>query len=566
MRNRRTHLPMPLLACAAVALSALLAGPATSARAAPTPSDNPGYWAETSCSEGEETAFTEGWKAGTAGGYPKDYPSINTCSEPHGSLLLKDEGLLDSQDGSGPTFVYEAPANSTIAGGMLKVNAYTPNTHGEVSIISTPGQSSIFGCTDCGRGKAETIELPKSTSGSSGLLASATCIFSSPESECSKAVDAELEIISATIMLHEEATPTGSGFGGSLLEDPRSGNARLAFEAHDENGPGVYRVSALLGGQALWAATPNLDEGTCVAYGSYDGALNFRSRQPCPQETAVNIEIPTASIAAGQHLLEVEVEDAAGNTAVVYEHTITVRGEEPGASVLPTSTPLLSPAPVRGPANGSPASENAILTAHWTGTSASRLTSAYGRSHELTGRLTTASGTPIADALIEASQKPASLDAISSSLSTTHTAADGTFTLTVPASDSSTSIELAYRNHLGDPQPVATRTLTLQVHAGLRLTVSPHVISVGHTIVLRGSLAGPIPPGGKQVVLEARAAGGGQWIEFHTATAGAHGRFKATHRFTFPGPVRYQFRVVSKREADFPFLAGTSNVVRVRER
>jgi hypothetical protein len=105
----------------------------------------------------------------------------------------------------------------------------------------------------------------------------------------------------------------------------------------------------------------------------------------------------------------------------------------------------------------------------------------------------------------------------------------------------------------------------LQVPASLHLTVSPHVTSIGHTIILGGKLAGPIPPGGKKVLFEARVIGG-PWIEFHNATVNAHGRFRATHRFTFPGPISYQFRVVCEREADFPFLAGNSNVVRVRER
>ncbi len=95
--------------------------------------------------------------------------------------------------------------------------------------------------------------------------------------------------------------------------------------------------------------------------------------------------------------------------------------------------------------------------------------------------------------------------------------------------------------------------------------VSPHVTSVGRTIILDGKLAGAIPPGGKQVLFEARVPGG-SWIEFHNATVDAHGSFRATHRFTFPGPVRYQFRVVCEREADFPFLAGNSNVVHVWER
>jgi hypothetical protein len=36
-------------------------------------------------------------------------------------------------------------------------------------------------------------------------------------------------------------------------------------------------------------------------------------------------------------------------------------------------------------------------------------------------------------------------------------------------------------------------------------------------------------------------------------------------RFKFPGPIAYQFRVLSPNEADFPFLAGASNVVGVHE-
>ncbi len=388
---RRSRPQTLVLAAAAIALSAACVACVVTAQAAAAapPSGLPGYWAETSCSEGEETASTEGWRAGTEGGYPENYAPINICSDPHGSLLLRDEGTLDTEADSGPAYIYEAPANSTIAGGVLEVSANTPE--GYADITSTPGSSSIFTCTSCRPSPAEPIELPKSTSGSTGLLASAVCIPT--KSECSShTTNAELEITSATIVLHHESTPTGSGFAGSLLEDPTSGNASLVFEAHDENGPGVYRVSALLDGQVLWAATPNLNQGECVAYGSYHGALNFRWHQPCPQETAVNIEIPTASIADGQHQLEVEVEDAAGNTAVVYEHAITIANDP--AAVLGVTAPG-TPVPVRGPANGTPASESALLTAQWkgkSGKSASRLTSAYGRSHVLTGKLTTTAG------------------------------------------------------------------------------------------------------------------------------------------------------------------------------
>ncbi len=147
-----------------------------------------------------------------------------------------------------------------------------------------------------------------------------------------------------------------------------------------------------------------------------------------------------------------------------------------------------------------------------------------------------------------------------------HPAPDGTFTLQVPGSDSSASIEVVYRSHLGDAQPTATTTLALRVPAHLHLTISTHVTSVGHTVVLRGTLAGPLPATGKQVIFEARPVGGGPWIEFHNATATGAGAFKASHRFALPGPERYQFRVVCEPEPAFAFGRGVSNVVVVRER
>jgi hypothetical protein len=73
----------------------------------------------------------------------------------------------------------------------------------------------------------------------------------------------------------------------------------------------------------------------------------------------------------------------------------------------------------------------------------------------------------------------------------------------------------------------------------------------------------PIPPGGKQLVLE--ASSGGEWIEFRTILTDARGGYRASYRFKLPGPVRYRFRVLSRYEADFPFLDGFSNDVDINE-
>jgi hypothetical protein len=67
------------------------------------------------------------------------------------------------------------------------------------------------------------------------------------------------------------------------------------------------------------------------------------------------------------------------------------------------------------------------------------------------------------------------------------------------------------------------------------------------------------------LVLEARSSRS-SWLEFNVIRANARGLYRASYRFKFPGPIRYQFRVVSEPEADYPFARASSNVVGVRER
>ena len=108
--------------------------------------------------------------------------------------------------------------------------------------------------------------------------------------------------------------------------------------------------------------------------------------------------------------------------------------------------------------------------------------------------------------------------------------------------------------------------LALDVNAGLALSITPRTARVGRSIVFHGRLlGGSIPRGGKQLVLEARSPRG-PWLQFNVVRANPNGRFSASYRFRFPGPARYQFRVVSEAESDFPFAPGASNAVSVRER
>jgi len=531
------------------------------------PAASAGEWVQRSCSYGTEYIPPEGWEGKEVNGYknPNQDRPFDGCLgfNMGGGLDVEAAGDNGDQSGAGEIWLYRAPHESTIAGGILTATLKATNGYATIDAWAKNGLVTLANCEspNCHGGSRF---VPITASGGTELYEAAGC-FGTDEGLCPSEPNfaAEAGISSAQIVLATNAVPAGTGFGGTLLGETVTGKGTLSFTAKDP-GPGVYQARVQIDGHEAWADTPILNEGKCVSTGTYEGARAFNYAQPCPTETTVHAEIDTTSLADGAHHLAVEVEDAAGNVTTVYSGTVSTLNHPVSTILQPPPTP----APVRGPANGTPASESAVLTAHWNGESgktASRLTSSYGRPHEIAGKLTNAAGVPIAGALIEASQKSASPGAMTSSMTDPRTNAQGSFTIGVPRSSSSTTIELAYRSHIGDPQPVATQTLTLRVPASIHLTVSPHVTSVGDTIVLRGTLAGSIPPGGKKVLFEARTIGG-PWLEFHNATVNAHGRFRATHRFTFPGPIRYQFRVVCEREADFPFLAGVSNTVQVRER
>ncbi|HWY17360.1 MAG TPA: hypothetical protein VNY27_01475 [Solirubrobacteraceae bacterium] len=324
----------------------------------------------------------------------------------------------------------------------------------------------------------------------------------------------------------------------------------MAFNASDP-ASGVYEAVFNVDGQVVQRAVVDANGGLCRDVGgTSDGRPAFLSAQPCKPSVSVDVPFDTTRVSDGAHHLIVSVIDAAGDSAPVLDRAITVANPPPA-----------------GAPNGTNASAQATLEVSWAGSKKARITSAYGRSaHTIAGRLTAPGGTPIAGARLDCVATPASQGAKPGAIACPPTSADGRFEVGVPGDVSSRTIRLAYRAHTGDALPAATRTLGLTVTAGVRLRVSPRTTSVGHTIHFTGALlGGPIPHGGKQIVLEARSPGG-PWIEFDVVHTNNRGRYRDAYRFKFPGPVDYRFRAVSEGEADYPYATGASNVVRVHER
>jgi hypothetical protein len=357
-------------------------------------------------------------------------------------------------------------------------------------------------------------------------------------------------LYAADIILDQTVGPTATNVSGELTTAPTvRGSSDVAFDASDP-GSGVYEAVFTVDGQVVQSTVVDANGGRCHDVGgASDGRPAFLYVQPCKPSVSVDVPFDTTRVSDGTHHLIVSAIDAAGNSAPVLDRAITV----------------VNPPPVGGP-NGTNASAQATLAAGWVGSKKARVAGGYGHAHTIAARLTAPGGTPIAGAEIDCTAIPAYQGARAVAMACPRTGADGRFAVRVPGSVGSRAIRLAYRAHVGDALPAATRTLGLVVRAGVRLRVSPHTASVGHAIHFSGTLLGrPIPRGGKQVVLEARSPGG-PWIEFDVVKTNRKGRYRDSYRFKFPGPVDYRFRAVSEGEDDYPYATGASNVVRVHER
>ncbi len=364
---------------------------------------------------------------------------------------------------------------------------------------------------------------------------------------------AAVYLYAADLTLEQPEGPHASNAGGELTSAPTvNGHSDVTFDATDP-GSGVYQALFTVDGQVVQRTVVNDNGGRCRDVGqTSDSRPAFLYLQPCLGSVSADVPFDTTKVGNGAHHLVVSVTDAAGNSAPVLDRTLTIDNPPPPGAP--------------GPPNGVNATTQAAMSVRWTDTRKPRLLTGFGRAHSLTGRLTALGGSPIAGAAIEVRETPSYDGARSAAIGVPHTDASGRFSLRVPGRVSSCTLHVAYRAHLGDAAPTVTRTLRLSVHAGVALTVSPHTTSVGRTIYFRGRLrGGPVPPSGKQLVLEARSPGS-PWIEFDVIRTDARGRYHASYRFKFPGPADYSFRALSEPESDYPFAAGTSNVVHVHER
>jgi hypothetical protein len=542
------------------------------------------------------SAPVDGWVGSTANGSAFDDYTKDTCSEKGALVAALGEQTTHLSGIDQGTWTFAVPSNVAITGATLyragKLHG-APNENATYQFwLSGPTPTKVF--DECiytlqcvGRGDlAEPLSMsnrlvvPPANLGAH-LYVNVSCSAGFREVECKNGYGdpngyaAAVYVFAADLTLEQTAGPSATSVGGDLASAPVvSGTTDVTFSASDP-GTGVYSAVFSVDGQVVQATVLNENGGRCRNVGqTTDGLPAFLYVQPCLGSVSADVGLDTTKLSDGSHHLVVSVTDAAGNAAPVLDRTFTVANRPPmsGPAPAPGASGASGPggATMSGSganaANGVNASSPASLSAHWEGTRSARLTSVYGRAHTITGRLTTAGGVPIAGAQLDLVATPAYAGAQPVTMSSPRTAIDGSFSVRLPRGVSSRTMRLAYRSRLGDVLPAATCALTLSVRASIALSITPHAARVGRTVFFSGRLlGGPIPQGGKQLVLEARSHGS-SWLEFKVVRADARGRYHASYRFRFPGPVRYRFRVLSEQEADYPFGTGTSNVVGVWER
>ncbi len=542
-------------------------------------------------------APTDGWSASA---HPLYDITSNTCESGGGLIAALDAGYARVSDSETDiaTWAFKAPEGATIAGATLWRAGETPGgSNGEGSYlfwlwgVAPVGENAqIFdecaakiktSCVKQGsltepRAAENRVVVPPLALNSRYLGLSTYCgsfvVTSCPTNEGGKITyDAEVELFAADIVLSQPKGPTVSAVSGGLAEDPSvSGTSDVAFHASDP-GSGVYEAIVEADGQTIRHEVIDENSGRCRSVGATsDGLPAFLYTQPCPAEASADLPIDTTALTNGTHHLVVSVTDAAGNAATVLDREITVANQLPG-------TPAACGASTA--ASGQGAGQSPVLTADWKRHSGARLRARYGPAHTIEGTLTgppsaggrppgaaRTSGAPIPGAQLEVCALPAYRGAASTLLAAPRTGPNGRWSLVLPRDLPSTTLRIGYRRTPLEAQPAALRTLTLTVPAALHLHIAPRTARSGGAIHFSGRLlGGPLPAGGKQLVLEARSPGG-RWIEFHVIRTRARGRFAYLYRFRLPGPARYQFRVLCEQEADFPFAAGVSNVVGVFER
>jgi hypothetical protein len=450
-------------------------------------------------------------------------------------------------ENTGGSFAFTVPSRYTLSSytltgsafdGWCSLDAVPSNCehYGEGQVIVAPtGPGNDSPDFDELGQNSQAINLAVTGLDATGLTVSVGCNGGAYGNPCPTSIgggpEASVTINSAAFWLTSDASPTATGFSGTLLAADAHGTADLAFTANDPNGPGVYNVTVLVDGNQLYSGTPDTNSGQCAAAGTDDGAPVFSSFQPCLQTEGIDLPIDTTGLADGSHDLKVIVTDAAGNSATVLDQTITTANLTTVSSLLPTPPPASAAAPVY-----------AFALDQTTAALGASATRAYGNSSlTMSGTLDDEAGVAAPGVTVTAWAKPADGSAFSE-LAQTTTDGAGRWTIRLPKGSSRLVNIVA-----GTGATPANSASTVSLTETVTPTLSLSILTPGRAQLVFSGEIGISPLGTPRplVFIEVRSSRGWQTVG-SPVRVNANGRYRYVYASSpFTVGRRFVFRAIT---------------------
>jgi hypothetical protein len=497
-----------------------------------------------------------------------DYLYVGNSCENGGALYAAMDGGVTHPYTASAMDTFTAPAGLTIAGFTVwRYEAAGPSQpYGTAAskLEYIPGPPSVEALCDygCARGRqaeplnSENAVTVDGLSDVTKIRWNAAC-GGGPGGTCpesgSGTLSAQFDVYAADIDLVDNTPPTVSSVGGPLIAGGTlAGQQAVSFNASDGQS-GVYGGSLLVDGHTAVSQILDSNGGACQSLNlTRDGQRSFEHAQPCKSAVSGNLTLNTNLLSAGQHSLELIVDDAAGNQTIAYNATITTSG--------PPAVGANGTINGRGPriANGNPCAGEALELVVNGRRRPPIIT--YGKTVTVRGVLHCGT-VPIRGArvLIATVGGPGTA-AINTSV---QTALDGSFSYKVPAGPDR-QLRFSYTAYSDDPAPSASATAAILIRPKIKLRIRPRHTSNGHSIYWAGTVTGgPYPRQG--VTLDVEVQEGRSWRIFDQVVA-RKGRFRYSYRFHATGePTTYTFRMAlpDSGSGGYPYTPGASNAINV---
>jgi hypothetical protein len=452
------------------------------------------------------------------------FREAKACAGQNSNGLVIVHAAAQTRGGRYGQWTFRAPAGTLFAATKFSANIQRQDGVEATFIASASGVTPYeFGVTQNGT----WIAASSGPREAQQLILRLVC-RRAPDQVCGRAESAHLWARYFRFTLNDTSAPSfvlgGSLFVGGALH----GDQTVAISGGDAGG-GVRRVQVNVNG--LGAAT---DTVPCALSGGLGTTLS-----PCPSDVQRTLTIDTAAapFRDGTNLVQVCVSDFATSrtppNTVCEERSVEVDNSCPE----------------------SPVAGGTELGARFARNRKQTIKIAAGKRALIRGHLTSASGRPVAGALVCAKTRVKRRGSGFQFSRAAITDSSGQFAIRLPRGPSREVI-IGYR--VGAVE--IDRRLRLLARPHPRLRVRPHRLLNGQRITMRGRIPRPFPRH-RIVVIQGRNPGERRWITFEKARTDASGKFRA--RYTFlrvtSGIARFKIRALIPAQSGYPYASGRSS-------